>query len=145
MKFISVVLSFVLIAIAGLHFYWGVGGLWPAASERELIDTVIGSPDFLRMPPAWMTFTVAALLLFAGVLSSSASGVLPIGSEWLARMGTGGVALVFLARGVIGYLPSVRSENDLREPFATLDLIFYSPLCLGIGLGFALVAATGRR
>ncbi len=63
MRLISTILFVVLMAIAALHAYWGVGGLWPAASERELIDTVIGSPGFVRMPPAWMTFTVVALLL----------------------------------------------------------------------------------
>jgi hypothetical protein len=145
MKFISTILFVVLMVIAALHAYWGVGGLWPAASERELIDTVIGSPGFVRMPPAWMTFIVVALLLIAGALALSASGVLPLGWEWLARIGAGGVALVFLARGVSGYWLPMRPGIELTEPFATLDVTLYSPLCLALGLGFAVIAAAGRR
>jgi hypothetical protein len=139
------ILFVLLLAIAALHAYWGLGGLWPAATERELIDTVIGSASFKRMPPTWMTFIVVALLMIAGALALSASGVWRLGWDWLARAGAGGVALVFLARGASGYWLPMRPGIALTEPFATLDVTVYSPLCLALGLGFALVAVVGRR
>ncbi|MEL6366315.1 MAG: DUF3995 domain-containing protein [Pseudomonadota bacterium] len=144
MRALSLLLFFVLTAIAGLHAYWAIGGLWPGATEEELIRTVIGDPGFKRMPPAWMTFTVSGLLITAAFIGLSASGVAPIGWGWLARIGATGVALVFLARGAATYrLPGVAA--GLTEPFATYNIWLYSPLCIALGAGFVMVAAVGRR
>ena len=46
------------------------------------------------------------------------------------------VALVFLGRGVAGFTPAWRRHTP-EQPFATLDVRYYSPLCLAIGIGFA--------
>jgi hypothetical protein len=51
-----------------------------------------------------------------------------------------GLALLFLARGVAGYHPAWRRIHPV-EPFAGLDRSLYSPLCLFIGAGFALLVA----
>ncbi len=50
-------------------------------------------------------------------------------------------ALVFLGRGVAGFTPAWRRHTP-EQPFATLDIRYYSPLCLAIGLGFAALAIT---
>jgi hypothetical protein len=38
-----------------------------------------------------------------------------------------------------------RPGIGLTEPFATLDAPLSSPLCLAVGLGFAVIASAGRR
>ncbi len=140
---IAIGLFIILTAIAALHVYWGFGGLWPGQTEAELIKTVVGAPNYVRMPPAWMAHSVGGLLVVSGLLGLSASGVLPIGWEWFARLGTGVVAFVFLARAVSGYVvPQVGIEQT--EPFASLDLWLYSPLCLVLGLGFVYLTWQGR-
>ncbi len=144
MKTLSILLFAVLTVIAALHAYWALGGLWPAKSEAELIRTVIGQKNFVRMPPAWMTFVVSGLVMTAAFIGLSASGALPIGWPWLARLGALGVALVMLARGAVTYvLPD--ANHALLEPFATLNYRYYSPLCLALGVGFLCLAFVGRR
>ena len=50
----------------------------------------------------------------------------------------GGLAImaVFLLRGLAGYLPAWRRLHP-REPFASYDGRYYSPLCLLIATGYA--------
>ena len=59
-------LSAMLLVIAGLHAYWGLGGLWPEKSEAELARAVVGDGR-TRMPAPWSCFTVAALLVIVAV------------------------------------------------------------------------------
>jgi hypothetical protein len=134
---IAITLAIILGAIAVLHAYWAAGGLWPGRTERELIDTVIGNPHRTRMPPAWVSALVAAAL---GALALLALGLAPaFGKIYVSirlLLFTANffpiAGLVFLVRGVIGYLPFWRRLHP-AEPFATNDLLIYSPLCLLLG------------
>ena len=47
-------------------------------------------------------------------------------------------ALIFVVRGVVGYVPVWRRTMS-GEPFATLDVRYYSPLCLAIGVSFGIL------
>jgi hypothetical protein len=51
------------------------------------------------------------------------------------------VGLVFLGRGIAGFTPWWRRLAP-ELPFARLDTSLYSPLCLLIGLSFAILAIT---
>jgi len=136
---IAAVLAFVLGLVALLHAYWGFGGLWPGKSEADLIARAIGDGG-PHMPGRRLTFAVAAaigvaalwpLLLVAGPAAPLAPGLVVAGACVLAA--------VFLARGGAGYLPAWRRMHPI-EPFARLDGLVYSPLCLVIGMGFAYLA-----
>jgi Protein of unknown function (DUF3995) len=129
-------LTVVLAFVAGLHFYWAFGGLWPGRNENDLVRTVIGTPGRNRMPPVWMTLVVA--LGLAGIASW------PIVSSHLVRAlagapmtvaGSAVLTAIFLARGLAGYVPAWRAIHS-AEPFARFDRTRYSPLCLVIGAGF---------
>lgn len=45
---------------------------------------------------------------------------------------------VFLPRGLAGYLPMFAAMTS-EEPFRTLDQRFYSPLCIALGVAFAVL------
>ncbi len=148
MKYLSVMLFFVLAAIAALHTYWAFGGLWPAESTLELVKTVIGAPDWSQMPSRQMTMMVAGLIFAAGLVALVAGDVIALGSgragvRWVARIGVAVLALVFLARGAAGYLVA-RDDWVRTEPFATYDLFLYSPLCLAIGAAFVILFFKSR-
>jgi Protein of unknown function (DUF3995) len=137
---IAIPVSVILGAISALHFYWAAGGLWPGRSPRELIDTVIGDPRLDRMPPAWLTALVGLALAGTAIVPLSLVGflwVLPNAISFrlflLSLSYTPLVALVFVARGVIGYLPFWRRRLRV-QPYARLDVLLYSPLCLVLGL-----------
>jgi Protein of unknown function (DUF3995) len=136
---VSWALTLVLAAIAGVHAYWALGGLWPGDSEEDLVRTVIGEPGRRRMPPVWMTIVVTILL--AGIaawpvfLSPLAAD---IGGKPLMLFGSAVLAVIFLLRGVAGYLPAWRRRHA-AEPFARFDRTRYSPLCLVLAAGFLAV------
>lgn len=127
----------VLGLIAGLHAYWGAGGLWPAASEADLVKTVIGISHSPTMPASTTTFAVAALI-FAAACFGFGRGVLGLDSLIFSRIPLAVIALVMLARGIYAYLPGPFSRAS--EPFATLNATYFSPLVLILGLACAWLA-----
>ncbi|HTR82828.1 MAG TPA: DUF3995 domain-containing protein [Reyranella sp.] len=129
---IAVVLSLVLLVIAALHAYWGLGGLWPAKTAAELASTVVGDGR-KRMPAPIACFAVAAVLV--GIAGWPWVIIAWPGNE-LVSVGSVMIAAVFFVRGSAGYSPRWRARFK-AEPFATRDMYFYSPLCYALAAGFA--------
>ena len=129
-------LSTVLLLIAALHAYWGLGGIWPERSAADLARAVIGDGR-TRMPPPWSCFTVAALLLvvaawpWAMLAAPDSQPVLVVGIV---------SAAIFFVRGSAGYSPRWRQRFS-TEPFATRDMRFYSPLCMALATGMMALLA----
>ena len=138
MKLLAHLLSLILLTLAAIHVYWGMGGVWPAASEKALIDTVIGFPGMTDMPSANSTYVVAVLLFIAAVIAQSGGVRLSPALRWVSRITMTGVGIVFFARGVGGYFFKYLAWDPV-EPFATFNRLFYSPLCLAIATGFFLL------
>ncbi|MEQ1754275.1 MAG: DUF3995 domain-containing protein [Micropepsaceae bacterium] len=136
MRRVAIVLFLILSAIAALHVFWGFGGRWPGATTKELIDTVIGVPEMRVMPAAGITFAIAGLIFLGGVIALFAGGLLPFRSRWMVQAATGVLTLVFLGRATAGFWIAYHGSKA-SEPFATNDVLLYSPLCLVIGGAFA--------
>lgn len=135
----------VLTAIAALHVYWGFGGLWPAATEQGLINTVVGAPHLKSMPALGPTLIVAALIFASALVALAAGGLLAVVPQWLARLAALGAGLVFVARGMAGLARLSIFKTWIAEPFATLNAQFYSPLCVAMGAAFLFLAFTGLK
>ncbi|CAD5300272.1 conserved membrane hypothetical protein [Bosea sp. 62] len=140
---IATVLTLLLAAIGGLHAYWGSGGRWPAASEDELIATVIGNARARRMPSPGLCRVVALAIALAAIwplLLTMQTGTAAIRPFILLA----GVAImaVFLLRGIAGYLPAWQRLHP-REPFASNDRRYYSPLCLLVAAGYVILLLQG--
>jgi len=141
---LAAALALLLLPIAALHFYWGRGGLWPAANEAELIGTVIGNARARRMPPPWLCTLVAAAIAVTAIWPLLLVSV--AGSHRLRPfLMLGGLAIMaaFLLRGLAGFLPAWRRLHPL-EPFASYDRRYYSPLCLLIAAGYAALLLQGN-
>lgn len=136
MRGVAIALFLTLSAIAALHVYWAFGGLWPGATTKGLIDSVIGVPEMQFMPPRWMTLVVAGLIFLGGVIALFAGDLLPFRPRWMLQAATGVFTLVFLGRAAAGFWIAYHGSKA-SEPFATNDLLLYSPLCLMIGGAFA--------
>ncbi len=143
MKTLSKLVFVILTAIAAVHVYWGFGGLWPSKTVDELIRTVVGVPGMTEMFGKGMTLIVAGLIFAAGLVALLASGVIAIGPRWFARLGAGVLTIIFLGRGVMGFLMTPLNIEQ-TEPFATYDLWLYSPLCLVIGGAFVVLTLKTR-
>ena len=142
MKTVSFCLIAVLVALAALHAYWGLGGRWPGRDERSLVELVVGRTRAMRMPGLAASMLVAAALFSAAVLVALRSGVisvdLGVSVERLAHIGFWIVFAVFALRGLAGFIPPIFAYAQ-GTPFASLNRVFYSPLCLLIAAGFAAI------
>ena len=142
---LAVILWAVLVTIAVLHATWGLGSHWPCESEESLVRTVGGTPGAKRMYPPSACFTVAAMLGGVSAWPLFAAGRLPTAwPSWLTLLAGAGIAAVFVARGVAGYVPAWRRLHS-AEPFATLDRRIYAPLCLILGAGFITILLRGSQ
>ena len=133
----------ILVALAALHAYWGVGGFWPGVDAKSCARTVGGFPGATRMPGPASCFAVAAALAAAALVAAAQAGLvaLPLPSV-LILIATIGAALVFLGRGIAGFTPAWRRLTP-ELPFARLDRLYYSPLCLFLGAAFLILASKG--
>lgn len=123
-----------------LHAVWAVTP-WPLGSPEEFADTVVGRGD--GVPPASACLKVAAALGAGAYLVGAEAGVLPgVGPRRLRRAGVRAVAGVLLARGVAGPVVFGR-VSERSERFRRLNVRYYSPLCVALGAGAAVVAGAG--
>ena len=139
MDAIAVAIASILIIVALVHAAWAGGVVWPGIDEVSLSQTVVGTPGAMKMPRRPVTGIVAALIFFAAIWPLVWRGLLtyphfvPPTLIWL---GMWVLALVFLGRGIGGYLPAMMRTE---QPFAHLNRRYYSPLCLLLGLGFMIL------
>ena len=129
-------LTAIVAAIGLLHLAWGLGLRWPGTDEASLAALVIGRTRGGRMPSRPLTFLVAGAILGGAALVVAVSTPdLPPGLLGLALAGYVVIDLVFLARGVAGFIPAVWRYAE-GTPFHRLNQLYYSPLCLLIAAGF---------
>jgi hypothetical protein len=142
MIILAFVLSFVLLLITALHVYWAIGGVWPGRDRTSCAHAVVGFRDVDEMPTTFASFAIAACLCLATLWPLALIGLFasPFAPEGLAATSLL-IGLVFLGRGIAGFTPWWRRLAP-EQPFARLDVRYYSPLCLLIGLGFAVLAIT---
>jgi hypothetical protein len=126
----------VFVGLALWHFRMA---MVPTKSESGAVPTVDGKPLFVPSRKSTVAVGVV-LLLFAGLVAATA-GVVSVGLPtvvlvWLSYA----LAAGLLGRAVgefkyVGFFKRVRGSR-----FATLDSVVYSPLCLLLAIGVALVA-----
>ena len=141
MNILAATVIAVLMALAGLHVYWGLGGLWPGRTSADLVARVVG----LRrgpMPGFWACLAVALALSSAAYIVAVRQGAPRLGlPEALWTLAYWGAGAVFLLRGIAGYAPGVFSYA-IGTPFYDLNRYYYAPLCLAIAAAMAI--AYGR-
>ena len=126
-----------LLVLAALHIYWAAGGRMGATAA---IPEVAGEPAF--KPGSNITLLVAlGLTLSALIVLGRARLWTPAGiPQSMFGAGTWGLTAVFLLRAVgdfrlVGFFKRARGTR-----FARRDTLFYSPLCLLLGLGLLSLA-----
>ena len=124
----------VLTITALIHTAWAFGVTWPAKDRQTLVDAVLGAEGARNMPSPALTLAVAAGMLAAGGIALWGADVVdfPL-PEWMRTLGLAVVALIFLLRGVVSYLPIALPEV---QPFYRLNRLYYSPLILMISVGY---------
>ena len=143
MTLLALIIALILLAIAALHAYWGFGGVWPGRDAADCARRIVGARGIGQMPGPVPSFAVVAALVVVMLVTLSLGGrinlPIPAGLVFLVAIAA---ALVFLGRGIAGFTPAWRRLTP-EQPFATLDVRYYSPLCLAIGAGIAILAVQG--
>jgi hypothetical protein len=130
-------LGLVLVALGVLHIVWAFGGL---TSRLAVVPERDGAPLF--RPSRGASLAVALLLLVAAMLVMQQGGALPyLVPAPLATLGCWTIAMTFTARAVgefryLGFFKRVRGTR-----FARWDTRLFSPLCLALGIGTAVIAS----
>lgn len=132
---ISSLIFIPLLMVFFAHMMWAFGGTWPADDEKTLARTVVGARDITQMPPRWMSALVALLIITAGMWALFLSDPTP---NLVLTLGGAALTLIFVGRGIAAYTKPWRAIVP-EEPFATFDKKVYGPLCLWVGLGFAIL------
>lgn len=133
---VAPLLAVALLSAGLIHAYWAFSG---ARNPQGTVPEVSGRPAF--QPSRAATLAVAIALLAAAGLVATAGRLLrdPF-SPPIVRVLTFALGGVFLARSIgdfrlVGFFKRVRNSR-----FSRLDTVFYSPLCLLLGLAALFVA-----
>jgi hypothetical protein len=111
----------------------------PMGGVSAGVPSVDGKPTFV--PSRATTLVVAAGLLLIAVLVAATAGLVPLGIPLvLLTWCSYALALGLFARAIgefryVGFFKRVRGT-----PFARMDTLVYSPLCVALGVGVAVVA-----
>ena len=114
--------------------------LVPSSGKVGAVPSIGGKPLFV--PSATATVAVGVALLSFAALVAATSGFLWLGLPryvlaWLSY----GLALGLLARAIGEFKHVGFFKRNRGSRFATLDTFVYSPLCLLLSVGVAMVAA----
>jgi hypothetical protein len=144
MSFIALAIFLLLTAIAGIHVAWGTGVRWPRKTEAHLVATVIGHRSD-KMPTPNQCYLAALAICIPGIIALMLAGLIDASVlAFTVPLAGAAAALVFAGRGIAGYVPAWRARHP-REPFASLDRHYYSPLCLMLAAGLVVLLTNGMR
>lgn len=133
---LALLVCLVFFVLALWHFYMA---LLPLSGNAGAVPSVGGKPLFV--PSRNATVAVGIFLILLATLVAGTGGILPLGLPSVALTSCScALALGLLARAVgefkyVGFFKRVRGSK-----FATLDTFVYSPLCLLLAAGVALIA-----
>lgn len=133
---IAALVCAVFVVLGFWHFYMASR---PSARENSAVPSVNGKPLFV--PSRRSTVLVAIVLCLFAALVAATAGWLATGlPPYLLRWASYALALGLMARAVgdlryVGFFKTVRGT-----PFAKMDTLLYSPLCLLMSAGVAAVA-----
>lgn len=139
MDVIAALIALILFAVALIHFAWGSGLNWPAKTEQDLSNLVVGTSGAKKMPGKTLTVLVAIAIAMAASWPLMWQGLIwypHAFPQTLVWLGMWVLAVIFLLRGVAGYF--MHTSNP-EQPFKRLNRVLYSPLCLLLGCGFLLL------
>lgn len=128
---LSIILTLILIALGVIHFNWVFGGKF---GFKESLPTKENGERVLN--PRKIDSAIVGIVLTAfGVFYALKSGLINYNiPEQIMTYGSWIIPILFLLRAIgefkyVGFFKSIRKTG-----FGKLDTLFFSPLCLLIGI-----------
>jgi hypothetical protein len=134
-----VALAFTVISL--IHVDWALGGRLGTTAAIPHVPGAAGSTVPAFKPGMALTLLVASALASVAVLVALRAGLfgLPL-PHWTIQVAIGVVAIVMFARAVGDFRLIGFFKRTTGSRFAQLDTWLYSPLCVALGIGLAVVA-----
>ncbi|POY39210.1 DUF3995 domain-containing protein [Solitalea longa] len=137
---ISIILFLIFLFLAGIHFYWGLGGRWAADAviPTKGNNVKVFNPKFLEC------FIVGLGLLAVGLFILTGAGITRFNlSLTFSKYGLWTIAIIFFLRSVgefkyVGFFKRIKNTK-----FGRNDTKYYSPLCLLIGVLTVIMVLAG--
>jgi hypothetical protein len=127
-------LSVIFLLIAGLHFYWALGGLW---AIEVVVPTNRRGEKVLRTSVLSCIIVGCGLLMFAFYYLLELRQMEFVLTNYLVRFVKWIIPSIFLLRAIgdFNYVGFTKRIKD--SEFARLDTTYFAPLCVLIAmLGF---------
>ena len=137
---VGLVLGLILLVLSLVHILWAQGRTWPAASQDQLTELVVGQPKTQRFPGKGLTWLVAIFLALAALGAASFPHFPNPAKAWIGLMWL--LTSAFLVRGVGGFWDYRLRPWTRTLPFGHWNRVLYSPVSVVMGL-LALVLVTG--
>ena len=125
------ILTAIFIGLSMIHFYWAFGGQWGFDSA---LPTSSNGVKVLN-PSVIDCIIVGVALLSFGMFYTFPNNWFGLDfASWFKKVAKWTIPLIFLLRAIgdfkyVGFFKSVKVTE-----FASLDTLFFSPLCLTLGL-----------
>ena len=127
----------ILLCVALMHLAWAVGIYWPARDAEQLAQWVLGGEPGIELPSRGACLGVSLVLgALLGVWLWTAKATAP--AWWMLGLSWLGVGVLAL-RGLGGFFERRFRPSIQGSPYAKMNVLLYSPLCLGL----ATLAAIG--
>lgn len=137
MQILAGLVAFIMCLIALLHYYWAFGGTYGIHAAIPVKD---GAPAFT--PGKVLTFMVACLVAGLAVLAIQLVHPWPFAEAYAPYIGYF-VSIVFIVRAIGDFKHVGLFKKVYNSPFSTLDTRYFSPLCLFLGVAFAVLSRYG--
>ncbi|MFN8007054.1 MAG: DUF3995 domain-containing protein [Terriglobia bacterium] len=138
---LPVVLAVVFLVLSGWHIYMAFRNL---SGDSGAVPTFNGQPVFV--PTRLGTMAVALVLLLSAILVAATGRIISLGLSPRVLAGFSYALAIGLFGRAIGEFKYVGFFKRVRGTrFATLDSFVFSPLCLVLALGLAIVALNSGR
>lgn len=138
---LSLLLSFIFIILAGVHFYWASGGR--RGFEEALPTDEKGKKMMIEPSPLACVVVGLGLLLF-GSYYLLKSGLVEVDvPEWIMTYGGWIIPAIFLFRAIGDFKYAGFFKRVKNTEFGKRDTRFYAPLCLFIGVVGVLLQLMG--
>jgi Protein of unknown function (DUF3995) len=133
---IGFLLIIIFLALAGIHFYWGVGGKWGLDAALPKTENNVNTIS----PGIVACFLVGFILMgVAGLILIKMNIIAFTLPSFIAEYSLVALALVFFIRAIGDFKYAGFTKKVKTGKFAENDSRFYSPLYLLIGVLFLLL------
>jgi hypothetical protein len=127
----SLILCFIFLTLAGLHFYWAIGGT--SGFENTLPTEETG--ERVLHPKKFDSLAVALGLTAFGAFYMLRSGFINYQMpQWVATYAGWGIPIIFIIRSIGDFKYIGLFKRVKTTPFAKLDTKYYTILCLLISI-----------